>query len=328
MRVILPVPISPDGAGEPGALILADGLALYVDDGAGGHEPFLVSGSGTSVPEDDAPPWSSSASYAAGDRVIAAHQVFECLAPHTDVDPLGPPSTPPKWLRLGMTNRWRLFDGKVGSRTTHPDEIAYSLLPGQPINAIAFLGLEAAVVEVRVIDPNQGIVYQTDAVPTQRDHIRTYWDWFFSPLRTREDIILHGIPATAYAAIQIRILRPGAMAAIGELVLGQMVQIGKAQHGSGVGIRDYSRKEVDPFGNFEIVERGFSKRAEFDVQVETPDVSYVQRTLARYRARPLVWIGALSIEATIIYGYYRDFYIVLSNATISDCSITVEGVTQ
>lgn len=327
MRVILPVVINPESAGF-GAFVLSDGKQMYVDNGAGGHEPFLVSGSGTNVPEDDAPPWSGATTYTEGQIVMAAHQLFEAVIDNTDVDPLGPATKPPTWLNLGRTNRWRMFDGKVGSKTTHPDEIALSLLPGQPVNAIAFLGLEAALIEVRVIDPNRGIVYETQSVPTLRDHIGTFYDWFFAPLRTREDIILADIPATAYSAIQIRIHRPGASAALGELVLGQMVRLGKAQHGSGVGIRDYSRKEPDVFGNFDIVERGFSKRAEFDVQVETADVSYVQRTLARYRARPLVWIGALHIEATIIYGYYRDFFIVLSNSVVSDCSITVEGVTQ
>ncbi len=328
MRVILPVEITPETAGEFGPFVLLGGDALEVDDGVSGHEPFEVSNAGTNVPEDDADLWDEEAAYVKGNVVMRDHQLFEALIDHTDVDPAGPETEPPTWLRLGYTNRWRMFDGKVGVKTTNPDSIELSLLPGSPINSLALLGLEAALVEVSVIDPYRGTVYRNETIPTRRDHISTYYDWFFAPLRTREDIILTDIPATAYSAVQIRILRPGAVAAVGELVMGQMVQLGKAQHGSGVGIRDYSRKEADPFGNFDIVERGFSKRAEFDVQVETPDVSYVQRTLARYRARPLVWVGALGIEATIIYGYYRDFFIVLSNAVVSDCSITVEGVTQ
>lgn len=75
-----------------------------------------------------------------------------------------------------------------------------------------------------------------------------------------------------------------------------------------------------------IVERGYSKRADFDVIVQTNMVSQVQRLLSKYRAKPLVWIGEASFQSTILYGYYKEFNLVISGPTASDCSISVEGL--
>ncbi|HFL2185791.1 TPA: hypothetical protein ACG3DQ_000770 [Pseudomonas putida] len=102
--------------------------------------------------------------------------------------------------------------------------------------------------------------------------------------------------------------------------------LGEALYGTSVGITDYSRKERDTFGNMGIVERGYSKRADFDVIVQTSTVSQVQRLLSKYRAKPLVWIGEASFQSTILYGYYKEFNLVISGPTVSDCSISVEGL--
>lgn len=116
-------------------------------------------------------------------------------------------------------------------------------------------------------------------------------------------------------------------AAVGELVIGRQVELGVALYGTGVGIIDYSRKSTDEFGVITVVKRDYSKRCEFDVAVDTELVGYVQRTFAGIRARPVVWIGDESQEATLVYGYYRDFSISISTPSFSDATITVEGLT-
>src|SRR5690606_21660846 len=118
------------------------------------------------------------------------------------------------------------------------------------------------------------------------------------------------------------------IAKAGAVVLGRTFEIGRALQGSTVGIADYSRKERDTFGNWQILERAFSKKAEFDIVCDTRDTGTIQRTLARHRAKPLVWIGHENLEATLLYGFYKDFNIVLGGVTVSEASITVEGLTE
>ena len=116
------------------------------------------------------------------------------------------------------------------------------------------------------------------------------------------------------------------MAAAGHFVVGAVKQLGTALYGTSVGINDYSRKTTDDFGNTVVIQRSFSNRAEFDVALDTSEVARVRRLLAELRATPVVWIGEETYEATILFGFYKDFQIVFSGPTVSDCSITVEGV--
>ena len=113
----------------------------------------------------------------------------------------------------------------------------------------------------------------------------------------------------------------------GLVSIGAQQQLGIANHGTSVGIIDYSRKELDSFGRPVIVTRNFSKRVSYDVSVTTSQVGAVQRTLADLRTTPLTWVGNEGNEATIVFGYYRDFDIVIATPTLSSSTIEVEGLT-
>ena len=53
-----------------------------------------------------------------------------------------------------------------------------------------------------------------------------------------------------------------------------------------IGITDYSKKDVDDFGNYTIVERAFAARANFKMSLPNTEVTGVYKTLAAYRATP------------------------------------------
>lgn len=170
---------------------------------------------------------------------------------------------------------------------------------------MAFFGLDAASLYVRVVDPYQGIVYESNVSPVSTDGINDWYDYFFSPVEVNEDFVLLDVPVGSYGSIDITVAKPSGIARVGALILGKAAVLGEALYGTSVGITDYSRKERDDFGNTVIVERDYSKRAEFDVMVPTSMISQVQRLLSKYRAKPLVWIGEASYQSTILYGYYK-----------------------
>jgi hypothetical protein len=55
-------------------------------------------------------------------------------------------------------------------------------------------------------------------------------------------------------------------------------------------------------------------------------VSAVQKLLADIRTTPTVFIGEDDKPETVVYGFYKQFNIVISTPSISDCSIEVEGL--
>lgn len=322
MRIIEPVEITPTMAVMEAFLVEPNAEPLVVQVG----QSFQVASMLTNVPEADYPLWVPTTAYAVGTVVMLEHRNYEALVANTNKNPTGAATDPPTWLDLGPTNRWRMFDDKIGTVTTNPGSIALTIAPGRAVDSLAFFGLDAASIFVRVVDPYQGIVYESVVSPVSTDGINDWYDYFFSPVEVNEDFVLLGLPAGSYGSIEIKIEKPGGITKVGALILGKAAVLGEALYGTSVGITDYSRKERDTFGNMIIVERGYSKRAEFDVIVQTSMVSQVQRLLSKYRAKPLVWIGEASFQSTILYGYYKEFNLVISGPTASDCSISVEGL--
>lgn len=280
----------------------------------------------SNVPETDYAAWSAATAYAVGDKVTYNHRNYEALAAHTGANPETDTSDPPKWLDLGANNRWRMFDDKVGSLTGQAGSIAVELQPGTVINSVALFNLQGRDATVTLTDPVDGIVYQR-TVSLVDAGVTDWYEWFFAPIGRQTDFVLLDLPAYGTATLSVVIDNAAGTAACGHLVMGRQAEIGVALYGSGVGITDYSRKEADAFGNAIVVERSFSKRAEFDVMVETHQISWVQRLLAGIRAQPVVWIGAEGYESTVLFGYYRDFSISISGPSASDATITVEGLT-
>ena len=322
MRIIEPVEITPSMSVMEAFLVEPNAEPLVVQVG----QSFQVASMLTNVPEADYPLWVSTTAYAVGDIVMLEHRNYEAFVANTNKNPTGPATDPPTWLDLGPTNRWRMFDDKIGTVTTNPESISLTIAPGRAVDSLAFFGLDAASIYVRVVDPYQGIVYESSVSPVSTDGINDWYDYFFMPVEVNEDFVLLGVPAGSYGSIEINIAKPGGTAKVGALILGKAAVLGEALYGTSVGITDYSRKERDTFGNMIIVERGYSKRAEFDVMVQTGMVSQVQRLLSKYRAKPLVWIGEATYQSTILYGYYKEFNLVISGPTVSDCSISVEGL--
>jgi hypothetical protein len=88
----------------------------------------------SSVAEDDAVAWAAGTTYPAGARVIkvAAHRIYESLTggnvgndPATGVG---------KWLDVGPTRRWAMFDQALGSVTTDGTAIEVTLRPNVAVN--------------------------------------------------------------------------------------------------------------------------------------------------------------------------------------------------
>lgn len=275
----------------------------------------------SNVPETDYPPWVAG-SYGLGDKRIRDHHIYESLGAANTADP----SDATKWLDLGLTNRWKMFDNKVETLTTNPGTIEVTIKPGAVVNSLALFNLKGKSVTVSMVDALEGEVYRKE-ISLVDAGVTNWYDWFFEPIGIRTDVVVLDMPAYGSANIVLTIDAGPEVAAVGHVVIGAVKQIGTALYGSSVGINDYSRKTTDDFGNTVVIRRSFSNRADFDIALDTSEVTRVRRLLADLRATPVVWIGEESYEATILFGFYKDFQIVFSGPTVSDCSITVEGVT-
>lgn len=295
-------------------------------------KPYQVTASvltSTNVPENDYAAWNSGTTYNIGDRVIYDHKIYEAVSSTVNVQPdAGAAANPPTWLFVSATNRFRMFDETVGSATTNAGTINVTLSPSNPYNSLVLFGVEGATAQLIVRDSGSNIVYNQTRILADYSNVTGFYTYFFGelPVDAQAEIAFLDIPFYINATYQLIIDAGSGTAACAEAVFGLQTVLAVTNFGTSVGIKDYSIKQVDDFGNITIVQRPYSKRAEFDLTIETSEVGVFNRFLAGIRATPCVYIGDPNREETIVYGYYRDFNVVLSNPSISSCSLTVEGL--
>jgi len=199
-------------------------------------------------------------------------------------------------------------------------------------DSIAFLNLDAISVRVVLTDPVEGVVYDvtTDLQTTIITGAGTVIDWysyFFSSIFRKTDIALFDIPPYLNAVVDITITYTAGTAKVGAVVLGLQSTIGATRWNPTIGIHDYSIKQADEYGVYSISERAFSKRISCAIEIEYASIPDVVNLLALYRSALIVWVGIDDFSPMIVYGYYKDFSVVIPHLVYAECSLEIEGLT-
>lgn len=301
--------------------------------------PFKVGDSNlisSSIPENDFAQWSSTTTYAVGDKVISTttHRIYEALQISTNVDPTTDTSSPPYWLNIGATNRWRAFDQKISDPVTVPDgttTIQYTLGAfGLASNSLTLFGLKGREASLVVTDSVAGQVYSRTISLIDNTLVDDWFTYFFEPARVKSEAIFEGIPPYANAQYVITVTDTTSVEPeLGQIVAGQEYTLGETNYGTSVSIEDYSRKDRDAFGNAIIVQRPFAKLIDFDFVVNTSSVRRTAILLEEIRAIPAVYYAGIDTEqfGTTVYGFFRNFSINLDGPAISNVTLEVEGLT-
>lgn len=281
----------------------------------------------TDVPEDAAyAEWSAAVNYLKGDRVkvSSAHKNFEAVSANLNKSPL---SNKAIWLEVGATNRWKVFDDKTLSQTEQIGSMSYTLLPGKVCNTVGIINAYAKSARVRVTDPVDGLVYDKTKKFIGKLSKGDWYEYFFEEIVRETDKVFTDLPAYGSAQIKIDVENALNMCKVGVITMGFKRTIGiGVNHGVDIGIQDYSRRELNDFGDPDFVKRGYSKTASFNVTINNFEVDVAQRLLGSIRATPTLFIGSSLYNSTIVYGWYRDFSIGIQYRYISELSIEVESL--
>ena len=272
--------------------------------------------------------WSSAITYTQGQQARFGDSIYESLQnANTNRQPdLAENST--WWLRIGPTNRWAMFDNTNSTKTTATSPLVVTVqFTNQIINSLAFFGLSGNSLRVQVQDTSTSTTVFDSTFDLDNTIILDWYMYFFEPYDFREDLVALNIPPYANTIVTITLEGSGSVSA-GTMVAGNLISIGQTQYGVNVGIRDFSIKETDNFGNTNFVRRAFSKRMTAPVYVDNKDLRYVNKVLTDLRAVPAVWIGSeeSTFEPTVLYGFYRDFTTDISYPTMSQMNLELEGL--
>ena len=282
----------------------------------------------SNVPETDHAAWLVGTTYNLADRVIviATHRIYESvIGSNLGNDPTTDDGT--NWLDVSATNRWKAFDEIIADQVVNASTIEYEFDTTGIINAVSLFGLDAETAQVIATSAVDGEVYNETVALTDNSAINNWYEYFFEPIIRRSRHVFADLPQYLDTTIDVIIGVSSGSASVGQVVIGQQRGIGGTEFGTTVGIRDYSTKENNIFGDPVIVERRYSDIVDYDVAVKSTGIDALRTLLAGFRASPVVWIGDdIADYGVLIYGYYKDFDVVLSSPSISRASIQVEGL--
>lgn len=271
--------------------------------------------------------WSGAVTYAAND--IAAdfteHKLYESVAgSNLNHNPVGDDGT--WWLELGPTNLWAMFDQKTGTQTQWLEQVQVVIDVTGRMDTVGLLNLSGTSVNITMMDGATEI-HNQDYSLTTTDGIDGWYSWFFEPLVRMTDLVVTSLPINADPEVTISVTAgDGDTVSVGNMILGRAAELGGTQYGARVGITDYSRITTDDFGNYTIVQRGYSKVADIAVWITAENSDYVYNTLAAYRATPVLMIGADGFTSLAQYGLLKDWRVALQYVSHSVLDLQFQGI--
>jgi len=285
------------------------------------------------VPEADQAEWVSGTTYHVGDLVMvtttangaatATHKIYSSVHSNAGNDPTVDDGT--SWTEVSSTNRWKMFDAVVQDQTVKATSINTVLQSPSVVNSLALLNVEGTTVVITMTDSVEGVVYNETFNLTSYSGIQDWYAYFFEPIVRKNQLALTDLPPYANASISVTV-NAGADAKVGALVIGQFANLGLSQHGASLSIIDYSTKNTDSQGRITITDGPYADKMEVDVVLDTSQIGQANTTLSSLRTTPAVWIAEDNNDDLVIYGYHREFDIILSNPTISRLSLEIEGL--
>ena len=270
--------------------------------------------------------WASGTAYAIGNRVTYLYRVYESVTNGNNNNQ--PNLYPEHWLNYSPDNKHAMFDTQVSTQTTKAGSLVTVLQPGIAFNSLAFLNLSGTSLHVVVQrDIGQSEVYN-NTINLDDTIVIDWYSYFFEPYDFKTEVILTDIPPYVAGVVTTTLTTTSGNVAIGALIPGTLYNLGGTQYGAKVGIRDYSVKQTDAYGNTTFVQRAYSKQMEATIYMDAGALNFNYKLLADQRAVPSVWIGsdASSLKPLVVFGYYRDFSITIQYPTYSLCTLSIEGL--
>lgn len=293
-------------------------------------KPFGVTSSNllsSNVTETEYTIWNLSTSYGVvGDRVIHNHKVYECINGTGNIGK-NPETEITFWLYVSVTNTYKMFDTKMSSQTVWADEIVVSASYSQRPNRLYFGNMECQSITIEMLDSTDTVIYSDTVQMYENTGTPSYYSWFTARLQNKTDLLIEGFPPIANCKFNVTITNTGEDAKCGVMLVGYAEYVGETQLGIVTGIRDFSVKKRNDFGDYEILQRAFSRYGECNVLVDNSGIDRLVQTLSNYRSTATLFIATNMYNSTMIYGFYDDFTNTISYQEASLLNIRMEGLT-
>jgi hypothetical protein len=272
--------------------------------------------------------YDSGVTYALGDMVNdnTNHLIYESLAAGNLNNAL---SNEAKWLLVGPTNKWAMFDTKRSSATVAPSSMTVIITPGERIDSLALMGMvaNAAVISISV----SGSVIYTQTIDLNAREVVDWYGYFFKKFSTRPSVTLFDLPPVTDGVITVTLTATSGNVALGALVVGSQVYIGDVQWEAEDDIINFSSVTRDAFGNRSMIQRPNIPKTIQSIWIDKSRVNTVRDLRRDLDQTPAVWSGIIDntndyFESLLILGFYKRFTINKKSHTHAMISLELEEI--
>lgn len=173
--------------------------------------------------------YNSGATYGLGDRVISTawHRMYESLQINNVGKPLPvPPETETDWwLEVGTTNRYASVDAARNTQTIAASPLTLSISPGQRINSIAVMGMEADSLTITMVNAGSTVYSKTFDLRLRR--VRNAYEYAFRPFDLQRSVVQFDLPPFFNATINLTLTRSTGIVKLGSVTVGNFVYLGR-----------------------------------------------------------------------------------------------------
>jgi hypothetical protein len=257
------------------------------------------------------------------------HRVYESLvAANQGNYPLATSSIG-KWLDVGPTNRWAMFDLLRNTATQYPSPLTVVITPGTRVNAIGLVGLIADSVTIQVSASGNQVYSETISLATRNT---TSWsDYLFGAFSYLTTTAAFGLPPYTNGVITLTFNRAAGPVSVGGVVIGTSILIGQTQYDAESDALNFSKVERTFDGEAVLIQRRTVPKVNVRVWCPKANVNKVRAVRDLLNAIPAFWSGLDDpndgyFEAVQVLGIYKQMSINLAHPTHAIVALELEEV--
>lgn len=282
--------------------------------------------SSTTYPED------SQVSFPDSSGIIKIYQSLRSTVEEPNLNNSPSQADSDWWFEMKTGNTYAMFDGTVNNQSIASGTVTIQLSLENGISGLCLVNSDFGSISIDLQGFGGSLYRKTYEKPSINQDVDEWYKYYnFKYVSPDLPTIFTDLVNVKGSSVSIT-LTPNpetGYVKIGELLFGTIFELGYTQRPVTAGIVDYSVKQVDDFGNIRFIERAYSKKFNCKVLTNNKILNAAQRVLYDLRARPAIWIAAEDsdiAEATIIYGFYKDFSAELTYPDYSVYTLEIEGL--
>lgn len=268
--------------------------------------------------------WSSGLTYLNGVESNYGDYIYT-YAGADDTNTSGTPDVEDNWVKTRANNIHSMLDQRPSSESYENDKIEFTFI-SEGFDKLALFNVVANSVTVEVTSLWDSSVTKTITENLLNTELITDLREFCTAELEQESLVYINLPIIHSCSVKVTIDNTGGIARCGLVISGKSFYVGSTGWDIRLGLTSYSKKDVDVFGNTDFIKRGITDADDFLVTIDTNKASLIKQKFKEYDADFLLFSILEGENITINFGFWEDFYVLLSSPVKSEANISIRGV--